>query len=85
VIWRTLVALLLGVGILVVGLWLLKAISGSGSPHGEGGPEDVADLDVFFVCWECGTEYRVTKVGEVSIPRHCGEPMQVERRSRNQG
>jgi len=43
----------------------------------------VADLEVFFVCGECGTEYQVTKVGELSVPRHCGEPMQAERRPRD--
>lgn len=84
-IWRILIALILGAGILTAGLWLLKAVSGSGSTRGEGEPEDVADLAVFFVCGECGTEYQVTKVGEVTVPRHCGEPMRAERRPRNPG
>jgi hypothetical protein len=44
--------------------------------------EDVAELDVFFVCGECGTEFRVEKIGELQVPRHCGEPMRVERRAR---
>jgi hypothetical protein len=35
---------------------------------------------VFLVCRECGTEFRVTRLGELQIPRHCGEPMQVVRR-----
>jgi hypothetical protein len=83
VIGRILIALLLAGGILAAGLWFLKAVSGSGSPHGEGEPEDVADLDFFFVCGECGTEYQVTKVGEVTVPRHCGEPMEAERRPRH--
>lgn len=43
-------------------------------------PEDVEDLDVFLVCGECGTEYRVSRLGELQIPRHCGEKMQVVRR-----
>ena len=47
-------------------------------------PEDVADLDVFFVCRECGTEFQVTRLGEIQVPRHCGEPMQVVRRPREQ-
>ena len=34
--------------------------------------EGVEDLDVFFVCSECGTEYQVTRLGEVQVPRHCG-------------
>jgi len=45
-------------------------------------PEDVQDLDVYFVCQECGTEYQVTRLGEVQVPRHCGEPMSVVRRPR---
>jgi hypothetical protein len=43
-------------------------------------PEDVEDLAVFLVCGECGTEFRVSKLGELQIPRHCGERMQVVRR-----
>lgn len=42
--------------------------------------EDVEDLDVYLVCGECGTEYKVNRLGELQIPRHCGEKMQVERR-----
>jgi hypothetical protein len=44
-------------------------------------PEDVDDLDVFLVCGECGTEYKVSRLGELQVPRHCGEKMQVVRRS----
>ena len=44
-------------------------------------PEDVEDLDVYLVCGECGTEFRVAKLGELQIPRHCGEKMQVRRRT----
>jgi hypothetical protein len=44
-------------------------------------PEDVEDLDVYLVCAECGTEFRVSKLGELQIPRHCGEKMQVVRRT----
>jgi hypothetical protein len=43
-------------------------------------PEDVEDLDVYLVCGGCGTEFRVSKLGELQIPRHCGEKMQVVRR-----
>lgn len=48
-------------------------------------PEDVTELDVFFVCGECGTEFRVERIGELQVPRHCGEPMKVERRPRSGG
>jgi hypothetical protein len=43
-------------------------------------PEDVEDLDVFLLCGECGTELKVSRLGELQIPRHCGEKMQVVRR-----
>ncbi len=66
-----------------VGLSFLRGIV-AGGPRERAEPEDVADLDVFFVCRECGTEFQVTRLGEVQIPRHCGEPMQVVRRPREQ-
>ena len=34
-----------------------------------------------LVCEECGTEFRVSKLGELQIPRHCGEKMAVVRRA----
>jgi hypothetical protein len=37
---------------------------------------------VVFVCGECGTEFRVEKLGQLQVPRHCGEVMRVERRPR---
>lgn len=43
-------------------------------------PEDVDELEVYLVCGECGTEYKVSRLGELQIPRHCGEKMQVVRR-----
>lgn len=43
-------------------------------------PEDVEDLDVVLVCGECGTEFKVSRLGELQVPRHCGEKMQVVRR-----
>ncbi len=42
--------------------------------------EDVDALDVYLVCGECGTEYKVSRLGELQVPRHCGERMQVVRR-----
>jgi hypothetical protein len=43
-------------------------------------PEDVEALEVYFVCGECGTELKVSRLGEMQVPRHCGEKMQVVRR-----
>jgi len=79
--WIVLTAVLLGLAIAWLGITALRAASGSGRPPSEGAePEDVEELEVFLVCRECGTEFRVTRLGELQIPRHCGEPMEVERR-----
>jgi DNA-directed RNA polymerase subunit RPC12/RpoP len=75
------VAIPLGILILVFGVRFFSRIADA-PPHLEIEPEDVADLDVFFVCGECGTEFRVEKLGELQVPRHCGERMLVERRPR---
>jgi hypothetical protein len=83
VVLRLVVALGIVVGIAFVGLWFLNAVS-SGRPKERIEPEDVIELDVYFVCRECGTEFQVTRLGEVQVPRHCGEPMHVERRPRAQ-
>jgi hypothetical protein len=75
----------IAVGIVAVitfaGITTLRAVSSS-RPKERIEPEDVEALDVFFVCSECGTEFQVTRLGEVQVPRHCGEPMRVERRPR---
>jgi hypothetical protein len=77
--WVAALAVLVGATIAWVGLVALRAASGPG-PREDAEPEDVEDLDVFLVCGECGTEFRVTRLGELQIPRHCGEPMHVVRR-----
>jgi hypothetical protein len=74
-------AIVLFAVIAAVGLAFLRGITGGG-PREKIEPEDVAELDVFFVCGECGTEFQVTRLGEVQVPRHCGEPMNVVRRPR---
>lgn len=79
-IWVILTAVLIGLAIAWVGLTALRAASGVGVARGRPEVEDVEELDVFLVCGECGTEFRVTRLGELQIPRHCGEPMDVVRR-----
>jgi hypothetical protein len=74
------IAVLLALGVMVVILAAFRSVARARGPRQEAEPEDVADLDVFFVCTECGTELRVEKIGELQVPRHCGEPMRVERR-----
>lgn len=75
-----LTALLIAVVIAWLGITALRAASGVGAPTEGSEAEDVEELDVYLVCGECGTEYRVTRLGELQIPRHCGEPMEVVRR-----
>jgi hypothetical protein len=77
-----LLAIALAVVIWKVGIATIRSMGGAASRVDRSGAEDVEELDVFFVCGECGTEYRVTKLGELQVPRHCGEPMLVERRPR---
>jgi hypothetical protein len=72
-------ALAVGAGILVVGLGTLRAFSPKPGQERHD-VEDVEDLEVYFVCGECGTEFQVTRLGELQVPRHCGERMQVVRR-----
>ncbi len=76
-----LVAVLMFLAILWVGFAFVRGIGGM-RPHERVEAEEVAELDVFFVCAECGTEFQVTKIGELQVPRHCGEPMNVVRRPR---
>ncbi len=73
-------AVLVGLLILWVGITALRAASGASRPTERHEVEDVEDLEVFLVCRECGTEFRVTRLGELQIPRHCGELMGVVRR-----
>jgi DNA-directed RNA polymerase subunit RPC12/RpoP len=83
VIVRAIIALAIGLSVFWLGRTALRAATaGSPRPRDEGPPEDVEDLDVFFVCAECGTEFQVTRLGEAQVPRHCGEKMQVVRRPR---
>ena len=80
-----LVAVLIGVVIFALGILMTRAMSARRIGEDDqrpAEPEDVTELDVFFVCRECGTEYQVTRLGEIQVPRHCGEPMEVVQRPR---
>ena len=79
-VWVVLTAVLIGLAIAWLGITALRAASGTTASRERHEVEDVEELDVFLVCGECGTEFRVTRLGELQIPRHCGEPMQVVRR-----
>jgi hypothetical protein len=80
--WLSIViAVLIGYGIWKIGIASLRSFSPSpGADDAPTEPENVDDLDVFLVCGECGTEYKVSRLGELQIPRHCGERMQVVQR-----
>lgn len=73
-------AVAMGAVIAWLGITALRLVSGPG-PRERTEPEDVEELEVYLVCRECGTEFRVTRLGELQIPRHCGEPMEVVRRA----
>ena len=80
-----LVAVAIAGAILAVGIWVLRGVARFRAREDEaeeGEPEDVSALDVVFVCGECRTEFRVEKLGQLQVPRHCGEVMRVERRPR---
>ena len=80
-----LVAVLIAGAILAMGVWVLRGVARFRAREDEpeeAEPEDVAALDVVFVCGECGTEFRVEKLGQLQVPRHCGEVMRVEQRPR---
>ncbi len=77
-----LTAILIGYLIWRIGMASIRSFSPSpGADEIPDEPEDVDALDVFLVCGECGTEFKVSRLGELQIPRHCGERMQVVRRS----
>ena len=80
---RWVVAVAIFVGISSIGLMFLRGIARM-QPRERVEPEDVENLDVYFVCAECGTEFQVTRLGEAQVPRHCGELMTVVRRPRQQ-
>jgi hypothetical protein len=68
-----------------IGIAMLRSLTTTPPPSVEDAetpdePEDVEDLDVYLVCGECGTELKVSRLGELQIPRHCGEKMLVVRR-----
>ncbi len=77
---RVLVAILMGAALLWSGMKALRVASAMPGSKGPGDLEGTGAEDVYLVCGECGTEFRVEKVGEGGVPRHCGERMRVVRR-----
>jgi hypothetical protein len=85
--WPVIVtALLVGYAVWRVGIAVVRSFSMPppgilGDEPAPPEPEDVEDLQVYLVCDECGTELKVSRLGELQIPRHCGERMRVIRRA----
>jgi len=84
--WLLILTALLGSYVIWrVGMAMIRSLSLT--PSGEvpqpapDEPEDVDDLGVYLVCGECGTELKISRLGELQVPRHCGEKMQVVRRA----
>jgi hypothetical protein len=76
-----LTAILIGLVIWKIGIASIRSFAPDpDAPRRPLDVEDVDDLDVFLVCGECGTELKVSRLGELQIPRHCGEKMQVVQR-----
>ena len=84
-ILHVVVAVVIGLVILWLGIKALRVASAGGRVPERPEVEDVDELDVYFVCANCGTEFRVTRLGEAQVPRHCGEKMEVVRRPRSEG
>ena len=85
--WVVVLTALLGAFVIWrVGIAMLRSLTMTNPPGSASDepapaePEDVNDLGVYLVCDECGTELKVSRLGELQIPRHCGEKMQVVHR-----
>lgn len=75
-------AILVGALIWRIGIASLRSFSpDSDAEPTPDEPEDVDALEVYLVCGECGTEFKISRLGELQIPRHCGEKMRVVRRA----
>ncbi len=82
---RLLVAVAIGSVILWLGIGVLRSMGEPRRARKRDEAEEVGDLEVFFVCGECGTEFKVTRLGELAVPRHCGEEMHVVQRPATAG
>lgn len=76
-LWLT--AVLVGGVIWMIGTAMLRSLSPKPGQERAEGVEDVDELEVYLVCGECGTELKVSRLGELEVPRHCGGRMQVVR------
>jgi hypothetical protein len=85
--WPVIVtAVLVGYAVWRVGIAVVRSFSMPppgilGDEPAPSEPENVEDLQVYLLCDECGTELKVSRLGELQIPRHCGERMRVIRRA----
>ena len=74
-IGTVIIAILLGVGIMMVSLWAIRMLA---TPVPEGpDPDDVVEVAMDYTCTLCGMRLTVTHAQgeEMTAPRHCREEM----------
>jgi hypothetical protein len=70
------IGVVLFVGIAWIGIrWVHSAVSSQPDPE----PTDVSTYGLKYVCKMCGLELRVEVAAKESAPRHCMEPMVLEK------
>ena len=74
--WRTLVAVLMGLAILVIGVKYIQSMV-SAPPEPE--IADVSEYGLRYVCTMCGLELKVEVAAKDRAPTHCMEPMVLVR------
>ncbi len=69
------IAVVMGLGILVVGRWAIRLLATPGPEEID--PEAVVEIDASFKCIVCGMRLTVTHAqgDDVAAPRHCREEM----------
>jgi hypothetical protein len=76
---RIAIAVLIALGILVVGFGTLRGFArprgGGGGPPTEAVKLAPVGVRILYWCENCGTEVLLLRQGTEMPPRHCGEPM----------
>ncbi|MEE8485996.1 MAG: hypothetical protein V3S38_05545 [Acidimicrobiia bacterium] len=69
------IAVLIGVGLLIVTIWSIRFIAAGPPPEPD--VSDIHEVDVPYVCAVCGMSLTVTQAhdGDIAPPRHCREDM----------
>lgn len=74
-----LIAVVLGLAILAVGVWMIRLLAMPTPPDPD--PDDVVEIDVDYRCTVCGLRLTVTHArdSDVKAPKHCREEMEAVR------